>query len=121
MQIYNDKELSDFVKKLNALYSDHDGWTFITARKDYQDEFGSKVYRGQIYFKRQYGVAYDDVLKLSRNSMELLIYCLFNGNFTLQHFCEKLIMEENKRLSENFKKFSPVDKLFNDKSNKKRY
>ena len=111
MQIFSDNELRELVEKLNALYSDFYQWRFTTARKKHQDEFGDEIAEGEVYFKREYGSAWDEVLKLSRGSMEKMLYCVFNGNFRLEKICEELVKEKRKRLIEAHEKYSPLKHL----------
>lgn len=108
-QIYDDDELDDYVKKLNALYTWPDqGWRKTQARKDHVDEFGDRVVDGESYFKREYGPAWDDVLKLSRTSIEKLLFCVFSGNFGLQGMCDRLIDDQQRQLAEAHAKFAPL-------------
>ena len=111
IQIYDDDEFRKLVEKLNALYPALDRWKFTTARKAHEDEFGDSIQEGATYFKRQYDVAWDAVLKLSRNSMEMLLFCIFNGNFQLQKHCEELVKEEREKLAEEHEKHSPLKQV----------
>ena len=111
MQIYNENELRELVEKLNASYSDFAEWKFTKARKEHKDEVGDKIAEGEYYFKRQHGPAWDDVLKLSRDSMEKMLFCIFDGNFRLQRYCEDLVEEKRKKLYENHLKHSPARHL----------
>ncbi len=106
--IYPDKVFNDYLRKLNALYSMYDRWEHTVARKDHDDEFGAHIKPREIYFKRQYGAAWDEVLKLSRRSMEMMIFWIFNGNFGLEESCQKVVDEERRYISEIHQKVSPA-------------
>ncbi len=111
MQIYNDDELRKLLEKLNAPFSGFYQWEFTKARKEHEDEFGDEIAVGEVYFKRKYGLAWDAVLKLSRDSMEKMLYCVFNGNFLLEDICEELVKEKKERLAEAYEKISPLKHL----------
>lgn len=61
-----------------------------------------------------YGPAWGDVIKLSRLSMERLLYALFSANF-LEKFAERINEERLERLKEAHERFSPVARLFREK------
>ena len=105
---------------LNALYFDiYDFfvWRAIVARKEHEDEFGVVVKNGETYYKRQYGNAFDGVDKLSRQSMERLIFLLFDGNFQLQKWCEAMLKEKERLYKESLAKVpSPLDMIMKDET-----
>ena len=115
MNIYNDEQFSRLFSMLNALYfdsSDFFVWRAVVARKEHEDEFGVVVKNGETYYKRQYGNAFDGVDKLSRQSMERLIFLLFNGNFHLQKWCETILKEKERLYKESLAKLpSPLDMI----------
>ena len=110
MDIYNDEQFSRLFAMLNALYFDtYDffTWRDVVAQKEHKDEFGAVIGSGETYYKRKYGDSYDEVNKLSRKSMEHLLFLLFNGNFKLQKWCGQLVDEKeriNKERLEKIKK-----------------
>jgi len=108
MQIYDDKQLHELVEKLNAIGSSFNEWRLTKARKHHEDEFGDEIEKDQFYFKKQYGEAFDEVLKLSRASMEMLLFCLFSGNFAFESMCERWVEENRKRLRENLLAYDPL-------------
>ena len=89
MNIYSEDELAEKIELLNALLNPYLPWQHTTARKDHEDLFGIFIKKGEIYFKRTCGVAYDDVIKMSRQSMDKFVYGLLNGDFYFQKIAEK--------------------------------
>ena len=95
----SEAEFKLYVDRLNALIShDYSHWQSTEARKKHVDMHGVQIQEGEIYFKRQYGTAYDDVLKLSRLSMERLLFALFVSNYNLESFADKMIDQQRKAL-----------------------
>jgi len=88
MYIYNEDELAKKLDLLNALLNPYFPWRYTTARKDQEDLFGITIKEGKTYFKRECGAAWDNVIKMSRESMDKFIYVLFNGDFCLQKLTE---------------------------------
>lgn len=112
MNIYSDEELSKRVNWLNALYfSDWYLWRLTRANKEHNDEFDNKVNEGEYYYKRENGPAFDDIQKLSRASMEKMIYVIFDGNPALEKFCEQIVEEKEQKLHEQHAKYSPLNSL----------
>lgn len=107
-----DKDLHEKVKRLNALMPEYDPWRWTRARKEHQDLFGRKVQPYQYYFKRQSGPGWHEVIKLSRESMELLLYALFDGNPNLRQMADRINEIRLERLCEEHARCSPVDRLF---------
>ncbi len=115
MQIYDDKQLHELVEKLNAIGSSFNEWRWTKARKQHDDEFNDIIEADQFYFKKQYGCGYDEVLKLSRASMEMLLFCLFNGNFAFERMCERWVEENKKRLREEIMAHDPLRMILGNK------
>lgn len=115
MNIYSDEELSKKVNLFNSLYyPDYNTWQLTKARKEHCDEFGDSIDEGEYYYKYQHGPAFDDVIKLSRSSIEKIIFLIFDGNLVLQRYCDQITDKMIKRLCEEHKKYSPIDRLMND-------
>ena len=103
-EIYSEEESQRLVWMLNALYFGSpyfgfDGWKPTKARKNHEDAFGDEIQEGEMYFKRQYYQAWDSVLKLSRRSMDKLLFAVYGGNTDLEKFCEKLHETKSKNWS----------------------
>ena len=90
MYIYKEEELEKKVKLLNALINQYSPWQETVARKEHEDLFGVAIKKDEMYFKRTLGGTYDDVIKMSRQSMDKFVYCLFNANASLEALAEKL-------------------------------
>ena len=65
--------------------------------EDAQRLFGQRINDGDTYYKRQTGPAFDDVLKLSRQSMAKLIYCLTQYNPRFDRMAKRLWEAEYRR------------------------
>jgi len=120
MNIFDDEQFSKLFAMLNALYfdsSDFFVWRAVVARKEHEDEFGITVRSGEKYYKQEYGSAFDEVNKLSRQSMEHLLFLLFNGNFQLQKWCEAMLKEKERLYKESLAKIpSPLDMIMKDET-----
>ncbi len=110
MQIYSQTELRDLVDALNALHPPFDQWKYTNSRKGHEDEFGAIIQNGDVYFKREHG-GYDQALKLSRDSMEKLVFCIFDGNLGLLAMCKRLVEEYQEAVAEDHRKHSPLPGL----------
>jgi hypothetical protein len=67
--------------------------------------------QGEVYFKRQIGPAWDEMIKLSRLSMERLLFAFFNANSGLEKLAEQLNEERLARWREAPQRASPVTAL----------
>ncbi len=106
MYIYNEEELSKNIDLLNALLNPYREWRYTTAKKDHEDLFGVTIKEGEGYFKRDYGQAWDDVIKMSRESMDKFIHCLFNGDFHIQRLAEALQKNRIEEMQKEINKLS---------------
>ena len=60
-------------KKFNALYPGWN-WSSPAAQKSHTDLFGDSIDVGDVYFSKAYGVGWHEKIKLSRASMEKIMY-----------------------------------------------
>lgn len=104
--IYSDDELTKMVEKLNTINHPYSQWKWTSARKDHKDEFGKQVKGGEEYFTRETGPF--DRLKLSRDSMDILIYVLFNDNSGLHNLTDGLLEKERERMHEVMNKLGEI-------------
>ncbi len=83
---YNDEKLQEYVNLLNGLNEARTSneWKRVKSRSNFKDLFGVSIKPGDYYFTRKFGpLASNDKVILSRTSMENMIYCLFNQNYSL--------------------------------------
>lgn len=92
------------VKRLNALFKQPYSWKNTQAIKGHTDQFGNKVKEGEVYYKRSYGMGYDDELKLSKASMQQILIALFSGNEPLCDFADEIIEQRQRTLIEKQRK-----------------
>lgn len=92
--IYSEDEIYERVEMLNMIQDQVSKWREVKARKEHVDEFGVKITKNELYYKRELGSSYD-YIKLSRKSMDKFLYVLFNRNNRLQNVTRKLL--EDKR------------------------
>lgn len=110
-QYYSEAELREMVAKLNALGAQISPWRETSARKEHADLFGERIERGEVYFKREDGPAYDNNIKLSRLSMERFLVALFSGNCGLDHLASQIREDREQKRIEESRRFSPVESL----------
>jgi len=67
-------EFWEVFNKFNCLNGDWERWETPVARKQHCDLFGDTVDIGEVYFKKQVGQAFDQVVKVSIRSMAKILY-----------------------------------------------
>lgn len=111
LRYYQDEELNEMLRKLNALNPRIEPWQRTRAAKEHTDLFGATIQKDEYYFKRQNGPAYKDVIKLSQISMERFLFALFSGNSDLEKLAEQVHEERMKKRHENHRRYSPVSRI----------
>jgi len=94
----SEEDFGKDLRRFNALISKFPSWKPTKARKKHTDKFGKKIEEGEVYFKRSYGLG-DDVLKLSRESMEQVLFVIFFRNSGLSDLADELIKERMEELT----------------------
>ena len=61
---------------LNLFCPDFSPWRPTTAHKSHEDLFGQKIKPSETYYKREAGIAVDDIIKLSKRPMGRFVYSL---------------------------------------------
>ena len=74
---YSEDEVSQMLRKLNACYDLAFQWQYRRAQKDHTDLFNKKIHEGEHYFRLRMGGSYSNDLKLSYESMEILLFAIF--------------------------------------------
>lgn len=87
---FPDDEFRDLVGKLNALSPSALPWQATKAQEEHVDLLGETVSESELYFKRGVGIGCGDDIKLSRLSMERLLYALFTANSSLKFLAEEI-------------------------------
>jgi hypothetical protein len=87
------------LQRLNALTPVWQ-WCSTGARKDHEDIFGVEIKRGEIYFKKQVGPAFGSVEKLSRVSMEKLLYLFVDQMPMVERIADQQIAAQEKEFRE---------------------
>ena len=95
MEQLTDLEFRENLDYLNAITSDYFPWKPTTAMKTHIDEYGHKIEKKEIYYKRE-NSAYNSEIKLSKSSMEKLLIIIVNQNDTLKSIGK--IIKKNKNL-----------------------
>lgn len=84
--------------RLNAICGLGSRWQQTTSVKKHIDVFGVEVRRGEKYYKRQYSDSFSATLKLSRQSMDRLLFVTTHTCPTLEQFADLLLDEQRSRL-----------------------
>lgn len=58
------------------------------------DEFGDKITLGETYYLRNLGGAWDNALKLSKRSMDVVMFSFFANNSWLEKVGDQMIARE---------------------------
>jgi hypothetical protein len=114
LEEYYPEEFDDMLDKLNALNPSAFPWQRTKARKEHKDLFGETIRDDEVYFKRQVGAGWGDDIKLSRLSMERVLYALFSLNPGLERLAEEVIEARLKQRLEAHRRSSPMNSLFRD-------
>ena len=94
----SNEEFRQAINRLNALGSEYLGWKFTIARKNHKDEFGIDIKSGEEYLKQSCST---DYLKLSKQSMENLLYCIFTFNQGLEELLDGIVKKRENELIES--------------------
>ena len=100
IDIYESEEFERKLKQLNALCDSMSNWSETRAAKDHEDEFGSRITSGDMYYKRELGGGFGNNLKLSRQTMDQFLFSLFGNNELLRNLADTMITIEEVRTQE---------------------
>lgn len=93
---FNEQDFKDKLEKLNAFMDPLVQWEPTKARKEHIDEFNRTINIGETYYKRKYAFNFNHITKLSRKSMDSLLFMMFEGNPHLEYMAEDAIKEMTK-------------------------
>lgn len=94
--IYRHEEFSSLLRLLNA-YDPYFPWVPTEARKEHRDPFGEQIAEGEVYFCKTVGVGWGDYVKLSRLSMQRLIYLTLGTTRGLREIATTLLEAQEQR------------------------
>lgn len=86
------------LKRLSALHGKWQAWEMPEANKEHEDAFGVTIKRGETYFRKQTGPGFASVVKLSRSSMEKLLYVFVATSPQVEAIADVLIQEQAAQL-----------------------
>jgi len=87
---FEGERLNDYVDALSYLYPSG-GWESCRAAKEHLDLLGDKIEDRDFYFKLKVGDGWHEVIRLSRRSMDCLLFALFgHRNWVLQEVLGEL-------------------------------
>ena len=75
-------------------------WDTPKANKRHVDLFGDSIGYRELYFRKQPGGPFGDAIKLSRRSMEKLLYSVVEQMPLLQRLGDRMIEEERTAMAE---------------------
>jgi hypothetical protein len=111
---YDDDALYEMVSRLNTLFPESAPWRPIKARREHNDLFGNVIGDGDVYYGRQVGAGWDDAIRLSRVSMDTLLYALFTRNPGLREAADEVVRLRVKRMSDVYRRLGLVAGLSGD-------
>ena len=112
----DDKKFIELFSRFDALFHDWGRWKAVKARKDHMDVFGEPIQTGETYFKRDYGASWDATIKLSRKSLELVMFVMFAGNLILEQVADKFIEARLEYMREQMAKLPDLPIIMGDPS-----
>ncbi|QVN19583.1 hypothetical protein [Burkholderia pyrrocinia] len=89
----SDEDFWRDLDRLNALDNPYLPWRAVEARKSHIDAFGDTVAVREIHFVKDAGRAFTPAFRLSRSSMEKVLYVAVHLNPTIQGLADKLIQK----------------------------
>ena len=104
----NEDRFRELFDAFNAFSPRYQRWRYTTARKDHIDLFEEPIKDGEVYFKCQNGPAWGDVIKISRLSMERLLYVVMANNPHLEAFGKYCQEERVKELRQAHDRYAPT-------------
>jgi hypothetical protein len=72
--------INDLLPLLNAIMDDDRQWVVRRSKKPYMDDFGVQIPAYKDYYFRRSADAFDEVCRLSVDSMSRFLTSLFRGN-----------------------------------------
>ena len=109
LEIYS-FEVNKVLDTFNALFPGQP-WKHTSARKEHVDLFGEVIKNGESYYRRHVGAGWGDVVRLSRLSMERLIYVFFHTNPLLREIAKEFYEIEFERLRQMHAKYNPLSQF----------
>lgn len=101
-----DEKFDEYLKYLNHLNDEYFPWQMTTARKAHIDEYGIPITKGEIYYTKPYNQNFRNLLKLSRQSMDQILFLIVEGNHKLQLIGKQFEKIQNDQLKDFYQKRS---------------
>jgi len=95
-----DEQFNKYFSYLQVMSDDYTQWSTSKARKEHIDSFGIKIEKNEVYYKRQLRQSFSSVIKLSKKSMQNILFMLVEDNILLQNIGEDLLKHRKKLLEE---------------------
>ncbi len=90
----SEEDFAESLTRMNALCGVL-RWQKTTAIKGHTDEFGVSISNGEVYYKRDLGGSFSSVLKLSRQSMDKLLYATVYSCPAVEQLADTIRKEED--------------------------
>lgn len=120
-RFYRDKgEFRKAFKQLNSFLSEYNQWDTPCAAKDHTDEFGDHINRSGTYFKLQCGPGWGADIKLSRRSMDKLLFIVLEQSPMLREFADLCVAEAEKREDARLKQAADALNRYHKEAERKR-
>ena len=111
MSNYTDDEFETRFELFAAICgNDYFPWRTMKARKEHVDEFGKMISQDEIYFRKEVGGVYERALKMSKASMDSLLFILFADN---RHLLEIAIREAQNKEERKRKAMDEAVRIIN--------
>ncbi|MGF6409392.1 hypothetical protein [Paraburkholderia sp. MM5482-R1] len=86
------------LERLNALENPYTPWRSLVGRKSHIDEFGDVIAEGELHYVKEVGGSVSPPLRLSRSSIERVLYVAVCLNPRVQRLADKLLKEARDEL-----------------------
>ena len=88
----SDEDFERDLERLNAFENPYTPWRSLVGRKDHVDEFGEAIEKGEVHYVKEVGASsFTSPLRLSRSSIEKVLYVAVHLNPGIQALGDKLV------------------------------
>ena len=78
--LWDEEVFYEALERLNRFTPAHGQWRVTRARREHTDVFDEPIAAGEDYYSREIGPGWSDVVRISRLSMERILYAVVLNN-----------------------------------------
>lgn len=104
----SNEQINSLIRKLNACYPDYFQWAQKKAQKKHIDMFGQQINDGDHYYRAKTDNNYSNDLKLTKSSMERMLYAIFANAPEWGKQAEEKISAKQNEIRDIIEKLRPL-------------